>query len=133
MYKLQLNKPQEQQHLLLFDGLVVATLDACVFHARIPSTGGLGRRFGEPRLTPENGDPTSGRDKRDKALSSIDHRRDSPLSLSSAMTLSSGGSRMMQYSRLLDKERGRLQECQCLRPSVRYELGTKADDVPISR
>ena len=29
----------------------------------IPSTGSLGRRFGEPRLTPENGDPTSRRDR----------------------------------------------------------------------
>ena len=28
----------------------------------IPSTGGLGRRSGLPRLPPENGDPTSGRD-----------------------------------------------------------------------
>ena len=28
----------------------------------IPSAGGLGRRFGAPRLTPENGDPTSGKD-----------------------------------------------------------------------
>ena len=54
--------------LVLFTALVASTTALNTLRLplsplyTVPSTGSLGLCFGVPRLTPENGDPTSGRD-----------------------------------------------------------------------